>query len=52
VEESYDVLSQYVTQGRYPDMFQPPTLEEVQESLRKAETLFHFVWQKLSSAAF
>jgi HEPN domain-containing protein/predicted nucleotidyltransferase len=52
VEESYDVLSQCVTQGRYPDMFQPPTLEEAQESLRKAEMLFHFVWQKLSSAAF
>ncbi len=50
IEESYDVLSQYVTQGRYPDIFPPPMLEEAQEALRKAEALFSLVREKLSSA--
>lgn len=51
IERSYDMLSRYVTQGRYPDIFPLPRPEEAQEALRKAEGLFSPVREKRSSAS-
>lgn len=47
-QEAAEILTPYATEFRYPGDILEPTLEEVQNALKKAEEVFNFVSSILS----